>query len=146
MEKETISNCRKAIDVYRKLSKDKHYNVRIDAFPKLVHAQAKHIENKRSSLTLKSRTDATQNRVPVTSQNFENFIKNGFVVLQLLLAKQLIRLAFSLASWNDCGGDDELSAKDALKQGEKAVDEAIQIADKVCNRYYTNHAEVQNHP
>ena len=53
----------------------------------------------------------------------------------------MIRLAFSLASWNDCGGDDELSAKDALKQGEKAVDQAIQIADKVCYRYYTNYAK-----
>ena len=103
------------------------------------------MQTKRSSLTLKSRTDATQNRVPLTSQNFENFKKNG-LVLQLLLAKQLIRLAFSLASWNDCGGDAELDAKDALKQGEKAVDEAIQIADKVCNRHNTNYAEVQKHP
>ena len=41
MEKETISNCRKAIDVYRKLSKDTHYNVRISAFPTIVREQGK---------------------------------------------------------------------------------------------------------
>lgn len=52
-------------------------------------------------------------------------------VLQLLLAKQLVRLAFSLASWNDCGGNEDLSAKDALLQGGEAVDEAIQIAEEV---------------
>ena len=74
---------------------------------------------------------------PWPHKNFKYLTKTSFVVLQLLLAKQLIRLAFSLASWNDCGGDDELSAKDALKQGEKAVDEAIQIADKVCKDLFT---------
>ena len=66
MEKETISNCRKAIDVYRKLSKDKHYNVRISAFPTIVREQAKKHANQAFQPILKSGTEATQIRVSVT--------------------------------------------------------------------------------
>ena len=59
------------------------------------------------------------------------FLANTQIYFQGLLAKQLVRLAFSLASWNDCGGNAELDPKKALKMGEKAVDEAITISEQV---------------
>ncbi len=52
--------------------------------------------------------------------------------LQGLLGKQLIRLAFSLASWSDCGGDDEMSPQQAIDEGHAMIEQAIKIFEEVC--------------
>ena len=43
----------------------------------------------------------------------------------------LMKLAFSLESWEACGGDDELSGAQALKDGNIYIDKAIVIFKQV---------------
>lgn len=49
-----------------------------------------------------------------------------------MVAKQQMKLAFSLASFADCGGDEKLSPQGATEEGTKNVDSAIAIFKKVC--------------
>ena len=42
-----------------------------------------------------------------------------------------MRLAFSLESWEACGGDSTMSAEDAIMQGNEHIDAAIEIFKEV---------------
>ena len=54
-------------------------------------------------------------------------------VEQLKLGTSLMKLAFSLESWDACGGDRELSGQEALREGNQHIDAAIKIFKEVCN-------------
>ncbi len=43
----------------------------------------------------------------------------------------MIRLAFSLASWSDCGGDEELSPQQAIDEGHAKIEQSIKIFEEV---------------
>lgn len=43
----------------------------------------------------------------------------------------MMKLAFSLESWEACGGDRDLSGRDALRQGNVQIDAALAIFKEV---------------
>ncbi len=43
----------------------------------------------------------------------------------------LMKLAFSLESWEACGGDEELSGDEALKEGNEHIDKSLLIFKEV---------------
>lgn len=49
-----------------------------------------------------------------------------------------MKLAFSLESWEACGGDSELSGEEALAEGNKQIDEALEIFTDVCQCVFLN--------
>ena len=53
--------------------------------------------------------------------------------LQLKLGLSLMKLAFSLESWEACGGDHQLSGPDALAEGNRHIDTALEIFKEVNN-------------
>ena len=44
-----------------------------------------------------------------------------------------MKLAFSLESWEACGGDGDLSGTEALREGNQHIDAAIKIFKEVMN-------------
>ena len=54
--------------------------------------------------------------------------------LQILMAKQMIKMSFSMMSWSDVAGSEEeydLNAEDATTQGRELIDKAIDIMENV---------------
>ena len=51
--------------------------------------------------------------------------------MQFKLGMSLMKLAFSLESWEACGGDDTLSGEDALKEGNDHIDKSLLIFKEV---------------
>ena len=52
-------------------------------------------------------------------------------LFQYHLSKQLMKQAFSMMSFGEIGGNEELDANDALEQGEQAADRAIEMMEQV---------------
>ena len=47
------------------------------------------------------------------------------------LGLSLMKLAFSLESWEACGGDSSMSGDEALDEGNHHIDAALRIFDEV---------------
>ena len=64
-----------------------------------------------------------------------NVVDHGIIIslfVQFKLAMSLMKLAFSLESWDACGGDGELTGEDALREGNDHIDTALTIFKEVC--------------
>ena len=52
-------------------------------------------------------------------------------IFQYKLGLSLMKLAFSLESWEACGGDAQMSGEEALVEGNEQIDAALEIFKKV---------------
>ena len=53
------------------------------------------------------------------------------ISVQLRRGLSLMKLAFSLESWEACGGDSSLSGDQALQEGNRHIDSALAIFEQV---------------
>ena len=52
--------------------------------------------------------------------------------VQFKLGMSLMKLAFSLESWEACGGDADMSGEEAVQEAGQHVESALQIFKEVC--------------
>ena len=55
-----------------------------------------------------------------------------YLCVQFKLGMSLMKLSFSLESWEACGGDSDMSRDEAVLEAGKHIESALQIFQEVC--------------